>query len=305
MSVEIRDRRFEEIVGAQVAYEKLADGYLFTEGPAWDPRQRCLLFSDIPGNLIAQWSQAGGASVFRAPSNMSNGLTWDREGRLICCEHATSRLTRTEADGRVTVLASTYEGKELNSPNDVVVKSDGAVYFTDPSYGRMEYYGVPRAPQLGYRGVYRVSPDGRILTLLADDFGQPNGLCFSADESRLFVNDTERGHIRVFDVRVDGTLGKGRIWAALTGEGPGAPDGMKIDSAEHLYCCGPGGIHVFDRAAQCLGVIRVPSGTANFTWGEDDLKSLFITATATVYRIRVKVPGRPLGFTGAGEPARS
>ena len=235
---------------------------------------------------------------------MSNGLTWDREGRLLCCEHATSRLTRTEPDGRVTVLASTYEGKELNSPNDVVVKSDGGIYFTDPSYGRMEYYGVPRPPQLGFRGVYRAAPDGRALTLLADDFGQPNGLCFSADESRLFVNDTERGHIRVFDVRADGTLGKGRIWAEVTGEGPGAPDGMKIDSAENLYCCGPGGIHVFDRAAQCLGVIRVPSGTANFAWGEDDLKSLFITATATVYRIRVKVPGRPVRFTAAGEPAR-
>ena len=304
MSVEIRDRRFEEVVGARVAYETLADGYLFTEGPLWDPRQRRLLFSDIPGNLIAQWSQAAGAGVFRAPSNMSNGLTWDREGRLLCCEHATSRLTRTEPDGRVTVLASTYEGKELNSPNDVVVKSDGGIYFTDPSYGRMEYYGVPRPPQLGFRGVYRAAPDGRALALLADDFGQPNGLCFSADESRLFVNDTERGHVRVFDVRADGTLGKGQTWAEVTGEGPGAPDGMKIDSAENLYCCGPGGIHVFDRAAQCLGVIRVPSGTANFTWGEDDLKSLFITATATVYRIRVKVPGRPVRFTAAGEPAR-
>ena len=304
MSVEIRDRRFAEVVGAEVAYEKLADGYLFTEGPLWDPRNRRLLFSDIPGNLIAQWSHAGGASVFRSPSNMSNGLAWDREGRLICCEHATSRLTRTEADGKITVLASTYEGKELNSPNDVVVKRDGGVYFTDPAYGRMEYYGVPRAPQLGFRGVYRVEPDGRRLTLLADDFAQPNGLCFSADERRLFVNDTERGHIREFDVLPDGTLGKGRIWAELVGEGAGAPDGMKIDSEEHLYCCGPGGIHVFDRSANCLGVVRVPAGTANFAWGEDDLKSLFITATATLYRIRVRVPGRRTQ-TAAGKPARS
>jgi gluconolactonase len=292
MSVEIRDRRFAEVVGAEVAYEKLADGYLFTEGPLWDPRQRRLLFSDIPGNLIAQWSPAGGASVFRSPSNMSNGLAWDRDGRLLCCEHATSRLTRTEADGKVTVLASAYEGKELNSPNDVVVKSDGTIYFTDPAYGRMEYYGVPRAPQLGFRGVYRVAPDGRRLTLLADDFGQPNGLCFSADECRLFVNDTERGHIRVFEVLGDGTLGSGRIWAELSGEGPGAPDGMKIDSEENLYCCGPGGIHVFDRSANCLGVVKVPSGAANFTWGEDDLRSLFITATSMLYRIRVRVPGR-------------
>jgi gluconolactonase len=303
MSVEIRDRRFAEVVGAEVAYEKLADGYLFTEGPLWDPRQRRLLFSDIPGNLIAQWSPAGGASVFRSPSNMSNGLAWDRDGRLLCCEHATSRLTRTEADGKVTVLASAYEGKELNSPNDVVVKRDGGIYFTDPAYGRMEYYGVPRAPQLGFRGVYRVEPDGRRLRLLADDFGQPNGLCFSGDERRLFVNDTERGHIRVFEVLGDGTLGNGRIWAELSGEGPGAPDGMKIDSEENLYCCGPGGIHVFDPSANCLGVVRVPAGTANFTWGEDDLKSLFITATGTLYRIRVRVPGGRTQ-TATGEPAR-
>jgi gluconolactonase len=304
MTVEIRDRRFVEVVGPEVEYERLADGFLFTEGPLWDPRHRRLLFSDIPGNLIAQWSHAGGASVFRSPSNMSNGLAWDRGGRLLCCEHATSRLTRTEADGKVTVLASTFEGKELNSPNDVVVKGDGGIYFTDPSYGRMEYYGVSRTPHLGFRGVYRVEPDGQRLALLADDFGQPNGLCFSADERRLFVNDTERGHIRVFDVIDDGTLGKGRVWATLSGAGPGAPDGMKIDSEENLYCCGPGGIHVFDRSANCLGIVRVPAGAANFTWGEDDLRSLFITATATLYRIRVLVPGRRTQ-AAAGEPARS
>ena len=170
---------------------------------------------------------------------MSNGLAWDREGRC-SAEHATSRLTRTEADGTVTVLASAYEGKELNSPNDVVVKSDGGIYFTDPAYGRMEYYGVPRAPQSASAACTGFEPDGRRLTLLADDFGQPNGLCFSADERRLFVNDTERGHIRVFDVLAGGVVGNGRIWTTLAGEAPGAPDGMKIDSEENLDCCGPG-----------------------------------------------------------------
>ena len=292
MSIEIRDERLRDVVVPEVTFETLADGFLFTEGPLWDPRNRRLLFSDIPGNLIAQWRHAGGASVFRSPSNMSNGLAWDRDGRLLCCEHATSRLTRTEADGAVTVLASTYQGKELNSPNDVVVRSDGGIYFTDPTYGRMEYYGVPRTPQLGFRGVYRAEPDGGGVTLLVSDFGQPNGLCFSRDESRLFVNDTDRMHIRVFDVLADGMLGKGRIWAELSGEGAGAPDGMKIDSAENLYCCGPGGIHVFDSTAACLGVIRVPHAAANFTWGDDDLRSLFITATSMLYRIRVRVPGR-------------
>ena len=276
---------------ATLELEKLADGFLFTEGPLWDPRGGRLLFSDIPGNRIVQWSPAAGAGVFRAPSNMSNGLAWDREGRLLCCEHATSSLTRTEPDGRITVLARAYKGKELNSPNDVVVKSDGAIYFTDPTYGRNEYYGVPRAPQIGFRGVYRLMPGG-VLTLLADDFAQPNGLCFSADEKRLFVNDTERGHIRVFDVRADGTLGKGSVWAELSGDGPGAPDGMKLDSAGHLYCCGPGGIHVLDAAGGKAGLIQVPGGAANFNWGEEDRKSLFITAGAVLYRLRVKVPGR-------------
>jgi gluconolactonase len=277
---------------AAIELEKLADGFLFTEGPLWDRRGQRLLFSDIPGNRILQWSPTAGARVFRAPSNMSNGLAWDREGRLLCCEHASSSLTRTEPDGRITVLARAYKGKELNSPNDLVVKSDGAIYFTDPTYGRNEYYGVPRVPQLGFRGVYRLAPAGGELTLLADDFAQPNGLCFSADEKRLFVNDTERGHIRVFDVLADGTLGKGKVWAEISGDGPGAPDGMKLDSAGNLYCCGPGGIHALDAAARPIGVIRVPGGAANFTWGEGDLKSLFITAGPVLFRLRVAVPGR-------------
>jgi len=291
MSVEIRDQRFVDVVGASVEYERLAGGFLFTEGPQWDPRQQRLLFSDIPGNAIFQWSRAAGARVFRAPSDMANGLALDRNGRLLCCEHATSRVTRIELDGAVTVIASAFEGGALNSPNDIVVKRDGGIYFTDPTYGRMEYYGVAREPVLAFRGVYRVEPDGMRITLLVDDFAQPNGLCFSLDERRLFVNDTERMHIRVFDVAADGTLRNGRIWAELSGEGAGAPDGMKIDSDGNLYCCGPGGIHVLDRSAAALGVIRVPRPVANFTWGEEDLKSLFITATDNLYRIRVRVPG--------------
>ncbi len=276
---------------ATTGLEVLAEGFLFTEGPLWDRRAQRLLFTDIPGNRIVQWRRASGTSDFRAPSNMANGLAWDREGRLLCCEHASSRLTRTEADGKITVLASTYQGKELNSPNDVVVKSDGAIYFTDPTYGRNDYYGVKRAPQLGFRGAYRLAPGGE-LALLADDFAQPNGLCFSPDEKQLFVNDTERMHIRVFEVQGDGTLGKGRVWAEVSGNGPGAPDGMKIDSEGSLYCCGPGGIHVFDAAAKRPRVIHVPGGAANFAWGEDDLRSLFITAGATLFRLRVAVPGR-------------
>ena len=272
------------------ACEKIAGGFLFTEGPLWDPRANCLLFSDIPGNEIRRWN-ASTMSSFRKPSQMSNGLAWDHEGRLLVCEHATSRVTRTESDGSITVIASHHAGKELNSPNDLVVRSDGGIYFTDPGYGRMEYYGVKRPEQLGFKGVYRAGPGGT-LTLLADDFAQPNGICFSADERRLFVNDTERGHIRAFDVRDDGSLSGSIVWAQPAGDAPGAPDGMKIDSAGNLFCTGPGGIHVFDGSAACLGVIAVPEGAANFCWGGKDLRDLFITASTSLYRLRVLVPGR-------------
>lgn len=292
MSAEIRDPRFVQVIGPNVSFEKLATGFLFTEGPLWHAREHHLLFSDMPGDHLRKWSAREGVSTFRKPSNQSNGLAWDLEDRLLACEHSTSRLTRTEPDGRITVLASHYRGKELNSPNDVVVRSDGSIYFTDPTYGRAEYYGRPRECELAFRGVYRVRPDTGALTLLADDFAQPNGLCFSADEKRLFVNDTEKQHIRVFDVSADGTLANGKEWARTVGEGDGGPDGMKIDSESNLYCCGPGGIHVFDPRGSCLGVIRVPEYTANFAWGDADRRSLYITASTSVYRVRTRVPGR-------------
>jgi gluconolactonase len=292
MSVEIRDPRFAAVVGEVVQFEQLGTGFMFTEGPLWHPAESYLLFSDMPGDHLRRWSSSGGVQTFRKPCNMSNGLAWDGEGRLLACEHASSQVTRTEADGRITVVASHYQGKALNSPNDIVVRRDGAIYFTDPTFGRMEYYGRKRDCELSFQGVYRVAPDTGALTLLADDFGQPNGLCFSLDESRLFVNDTERGHIRVFDVRPDGSLANGRVWAEPKGEGRGAPDGMKIDSGGNLYCCGPGGIHVFAGDATCLGVIRTPEVAANFCWGDADLRSLFITASTSLYRIRLNTPGR-------------
>ena len=247
----------------------------------------------MPGDHLRRWSAKDGVTTFRKPCNKSNGLAWDLEGRLIVCEHASSRLTRTEANGSITVLASHHQDKELNSPNDVIVKSDGSIYFSDPTYGRKPHLGVPRDPQLAFRGIYRVSPDAKSLTLLADDFGQPNGLCFSLDEKVLFVNDTDKQHIRAFDVKSDGTIVNSRIWAMTTGEGAGAPDGMKVDSAGNVYCCGPDGIHVFAPDAICLGVIHVPEYVANFCWGDDDLQSLFIAASTSIYRMRVVVPGTP------------
>lgn len=293
MNAEIRDPRFKSVVGGEIAFEQIATGFLFTEGPLWHAHEHYLLFSDMPGDHLRKWSAQGGVTTLRKPCNQSNGLAWDAKGRLLACEHSSSRLTRTEADGSITVLASHLDGKELNSPNDLAVKSDGSIYFSDPTYGRNEYYGRPRPVELDFRGLYRVEPESKRLTLLADDFAQPNGLCFSADERQLFVNDTDRQHIRVFHVKPDGTLANSRIWAETKGEGGGAPDGMKLDAQGNLYCCGPGGIHVLAPDATCLGVIRVPEYTANFCWGDADFRSLYITASSSVYRMRTEVPGRP------------
>ena len=294
MNVSLRDPRFGEVVGPNVEFERIASGGLFTEGPLWHPREQYLLWSDMPGDHVRRWSATDGVSTFRKPSNMSNGLTWDREGHLLACEHASSQVTRTERDGRITPLATHFEGKQLNSPNDIVCAADGGIYFTDPPYGRAEFYGIKREQELPFQGVYRVGSDPQSPVLIIDDFDRPNGLCFSLDGRRLFVNDTARKHIRVFDVRPDSALSGGRVWAETVGEGRGAPDGMKIDSRGNLYCCGPGGVHVFTPDAVCLGIIHVPEHTANFAWGDADYRSLYITAATSVYRIRVRVPGFPV-----------
>lgn len=276
------------------AFEKLGTGCLFTEGPVWHPRGRFLIFSDMPGDHMRRWSAAEGITTFRKPSHMANGNTYDRQGRLLTCEHATSQVSRTEPDGRIAPLATHYRGKQLNSPNDIVCRSDGAIYFTDPPYGRAKFYGVERPPELDIQGVYRVGPDPKSPELVVDDFDRPNGLCFSLDERRLYINDTARQHIRVFEVTSTGGLTSGRLWAETTGDKPGAPDGMKIDSAGRVYCCGPGGIHLFDADGRLLEVIEVPEYTANFAWGDDDARSLFITASTSLYRIRTTVPGNPV-----------
>jgi gluconolactonase len=277
-----------------VTFEQLGTGFLFTEGPLWHPTGKFLLWSDMPGDHLRRWSARDGVTTFRKPSNMSNGLTYDRQGRLLACEHATSQVTRTELDGRIVPVATHYQGKQLNSPNDIVCKTDGGIYFSDPPYGRARFYGVERPQELAFQGVYRVGPDPKSPELLVDDFDRPNGLCFSLDERRLFVNDTARKHIRLFDVTTGGTLRGGRVWAETKGDRPGAPDGMKIDSAGNVYCCGPGGIHVFDPDGMLREVLEVPEYTANFAWGDDDLRSLFITASTSLYRLRRTTPGLPV-----------
>ncbi|MGH7344928.1 MAG: SMP-30/gluconolactonase/LRE family protein [Candidatus Rokuibacteriota bacterium] len=292
-SLEIRDPRLAAVVGDDVAFEKVAGGCLFTEGPLWHPRGRYLLWSDMPGDHLRRWSASDGVTTFRQPCGKSNGLAWDRQGRVLACEHAASQVTVTLTDGSTQPVATRWNGRQLNSPNDIVCAADGGIYFSDPPYGRAEFFGVPRPQELGFQGVFRAGTDPRSPTLLVDDFDRPNGLCFSLDGRKLFVNDTARQHIRVFDLKGDGTLTGGRVWAETKGEGKGAPDGMKLDSQGNVYCCGPGGIHVFRFDAVDLGVIRVPEYTANMAFGDDDLRSLYITASTSVYRIRVRVPGLP------------
>ncbi len=290
--LDIRDSRLLDVFDPASGLECLASGFQFIEGPVWHPTREHLIFSDIVGNRMHRWDPVAGVSLERQPSGMANGNAYDRQGRLITCEHATSRVTRLELDGSLTVLASHFEGRELNSPNDVVVKSDGAIYFTDPNFGRRPTrVGVPRPQQQPCQAVYRIDPDTSGLTRVADDFDQPNGLCFSLDEARLFINDSPRGHIKVFDVLSDGALGSGRVWAELSGDGPGVADGLKVDSLGHVVCAGPGGLHVFDPSGVALGRLRVPEQAANFAWGEVDRRSLFITASTSLYRVRVRAPG--------------
>ena len=295
MSIEIRDERFLGIADEALELEQLAGDFQFTEGPIWHPREKHLTFSDIPANRMFRWSEAAGLAVFREPSNMTNGNTYDRQGRILSCEHATSRVVRTEADGSITVLASHYDGKELNSPNDIVVRNDDTVWFSDPTYGRLGNTGVVREPELDFRGVYRLHPDCGRLEPLAKDFEMPNGLAFTPDHRSLYVADTPRMHIRKFAIDSDGSLRGGEVFAESSGSGPGAPDGLKTDGAGHVFCAGPGGVHVYHPAdGTCLGVLRTPAFCANFTWGGDDFRTFFLTSSTGLYRTRLKVPGIPL-----------
>ena len=293
MSLDVRSPKLLDLIDPDAQLEQLGTGCEFTEGPIWNAEGKFLLFSDIPANQMKKWTPGSGITNFRVPSGKSNGLTYDKQGRLVTCEHANRRVSRTEADGTVVTIASHYEGKRLNSPNDVVVKSDGSIYFSDPPYGLTADYGIEGEQDLDFQGVYRLSPDGQTLALLIDDFDRPNGLCFSPDESILYIDDTERMHVRAFDVQSDGTIANGRVFAEEEGEGA-APDGMKIDVHGNVYLTGPGGIWIFDPSGEHLGVLQTPERAANLGWGGDDWSTLFITASTSVYSIQCKVAGIPV-----------
>jgi gluconolactonase len=302
MPVQVNSPAVLELVDEDVELERLGTGFTFTEGPLWNP-DGFLLFSDMPGDVRRRWDAENGVTEVANPSNKGNGMTFDLDGRLVVCEHVTSSVVRMDPDGTGAnreVIASHYGDKELNAPNDVVVKSDGAIYFSDPTYGRMPGFGIEREQDLDFQGVYRIPPGGGDTQLLANDFGQPNGLCFSTDESLLYVNDTEKAHIRVFDVQPDGTIANSRVLADGIGtaslEVGDLVDGMKLDERGNIWVTGPGGVCVFDAQGEHIGTVEVPEPVGNVNWGGPDWNWLFIPATSSVYRIECKVSGNRLPY---------
>ncbi|MDI1477164.1 SMP-30/gluconolactonase/LRE family protein [Polyangium sp. y55x31] len=262
--------------------EEVQGNFMFTEGPQWNPATKTLLFTDIPANRIYEHTPGGDITVYREPSANTNGLAIDQNGLLVSCEHSGRRVSRELANGTLASIADTYEGKKLNSPNDVIVHSNGTVYFTDPPYGLAD----PGLSELGFYGVFRVSPSGE-LSLVADDMERPNGIALSPDEKTLYVPDTNTGELRAWPVNADGTLGTG---TKLFTTGPN-PDGMAVDEKGNLFISTKNGIEVYSPAGKLYGAIAVPQQPANCAFGGEDKKTLYITARTALYRVTLQGAG--------------
>ena len=286
----------DAIVTHDAPLDLIAHDLLFGEGPLWNARERAFYFVDIIGDTIWRWQPGRGREVFIRPSNKANGLTYDAEGRLLVAGWASRTIWRREHDGSITTLASHYDGKKMNSPNDIVVKSDGAIYWTDSPGGlfNVGMAGEDVQQYLPFQGVFRLAPDGKKLDLTVEDTVYPNGLAFSPDERVLYVNDSRQYLIRAFDVQADGSVGNARLFHKLEGSEEGIADGMKVDSAGNVYCSGPGGIHIMNPEGKRLGRLRIPGHVTNMGFGDDDWRSLYITTRSSVYRTRVKIPGVPV-----------
>jgi gluconolactonase len=293
---EIHAPAFRDLALPVASLDRLWDGGRWTEGPVYLPLADCVIWSDIPNNRMLQWTEGAGTRVFRQPSNFANGNTRDREGRLVTCEHGTRRVTRTEHDGSITVLADRWEGKRLNSPNDVVVARDGAIWFTDPPYGILsDYEGHKAESEIGACHVYRIDPATGAVGKMIDDMARPNGLAFSPDERLLYVADTAWAHdpaaprhIRVYPV-LDGTRpGPGRVFVTMT---EGCADGFRLDRAGNLWTSAGDGVHCLAPSGELLGKIRVPEVVSNLTFGGPRRNRLFITATRSLYAIYVATNG--------------
>jgi gluconolactonase len=304
-SIERLDPRLDALIPPGAVIEKLAEGFDWSEGPVWMKDEKCLVFSDVPQNVVYRWKEGQGISEFLRPSGYtgkiprggepgSNGLTVDEQGRLVLCEHGDRRVARLEKDGRKTTLAGTYQGRRFNSPNDLVYHSNGDLYFTDPPYGLEGNVDDPKK-EIPFQGVYRVKPGGEI-TLLTQELSRPNGIAFSPDEKTLYVavSDPKRAVWMAYDVKADGTIDHGRVLFDATDRvGPqnkGLPDGLKVDRAGNLFATGPGGVFVFAPDGKQLGTIRTGEATANCAWG-DDGATLYITADMYLCRVRTLTKG--------------
>jgi gluconolactonase len=291
MPIEVYEAELRELVDLSAEPELLATGFIFTEGPVWLPSRKALLFSDIPADTKYRWSPDGGVVVHRTPSHFSNGHTIDADERIIACEHQSRHVTREGPDG-IEIVAEFYRGKRLNSPNDVIVAPDGSIIFTDPTYGlKKEEEGGPHDAELDFRGVYRIPPGGGELELLVDDFTQPNGLALSLDKRRLYVGDSEAVHMRVFDVSDDWRLTGGEVMIDMQRGERGTTDGFKVDERGNIWSTGQGGLWVIAPSGVALGRILFPEVTANCNWGDDDRRTLYVTASHGLYRLRPRVAG--------------
>lgn len=304
-SLDVRNPGLHELIAPDVPIVRVAGGLAFTEGPVWRKHDSALLFSDIPNNRIARWRHLPeGPELTTFTTGRSNGLTLDAQGQVLAAAHGGRGVARIADNGTRKVLVEHYQGKRLNSPNDIVVKSDGAIYFTDPPYAvqqatpgatRPDGWWASAIPgkEQTCNGVYRLAPDGG-LHLLVDDMALPNGLAFSPDESILYIDDSARKHIRAFDVQADGGLTNSRILLEFASSDPGVPDGMKVDLQGNVFCTGPGGVWVCSADGTLLGRIILPELPANLAWGEDG-SVLFVTARTSVYRVQTKTRGAILG----------
>jgi gluconolactonase len=294
---------FAAIIDPHEPVRLLGTGFVFTEGPLWHPVEQSLIFSDMPGDVRRKYTPGQGVKEIQKPSNKGNGMTYDADLNLLVCEHSTSSVVRIRPDGTREVLCTHYQARELNSPNDIVVGNDGSIYFTDPTYGRMEHYGVPRPVQLGFQGVYRLPPGyrpGDEPQLVVDKylFTQPNGLCFSPCQRWMWVNDTDQANIRMFDVAPDGALVNGRVFAGGIKDPllPGLPDGMKADKDGNVYVTAPGGVWVYSFHGELIGKIICPEMVANLHWGGADWSTLFLCAETSLYSVQTRTKGRDEPF---------
>ncbi len=293
---EIIDPRFRQLIVPSAAVDELYSDCRWAEGPVWFSDLNCLVWSDIPNQRMLRWVPGDGVSVFRQPSNFANGNTRDRQGRLISCEHGMRRVTRTEPDGTITIIADSFNGHRLNSPNDVVVRSDDSIWFTDPTYGILsDYEGYQAEPEQPTRNVYKVDAATGKIQAVVTDFRQPNGLAFSPDETKLYVADsaashdeTAPRHIRVFDVGEDGKLRNDRVFCTIN---CGIPDGFRLDIHGNLWTSAADGVHCFSPDGSLIGKILIPQTVANLTFGGPRRNRLFITATRSLYSVYLTTTG--------------